>query len=347
MPEPGLSDLAVLSLAMLAAAAIAAIGARLAIAYAVRNAMLDQPGVRRSHSVATPRGGGIGIVLAMVVLLGVSLRWFPGANPTALWAMLGGLLAVAAVGWWDDHRDLSAGLRLVVHLLAGLGVSVALLGWPESGRDGLVVAVATLWVAGLVNLWNFMDGINGIATAQAAVVAMALTWLPGAAQGAWLLLGLGLSAACLGFLPFNFPRARVFLGDVGSGALGFLVAVQLLAAATVTGPGYWPLLLLLPLVFLLDAGLTLAWRVLRGRRWWRPHREHVYQWAVRRGHSHHDVTLAYTTAAVVAAIIAGMSWAFPGILAWSVLLVVALALVVTGGRLRQVWAGMARRRRTE
>src|SRR5690606_23140662 len=147
----------------------------------------------------------------------------------------------------------------------------------------------------LVNIWNFMDGIDGIAAGQALVVAGAWALLAG--QGPVLWLGLALAGGALGFLPFNFPRARVFLGDVGSGALGYGLAALLALGALGQSPATrvaW----LLPLQpFLIDGSLTLLARMVAGEAWWRPHVQHAYQcWARRRG-AHVPVTLAYASAA--------------------------------------------------
>lgn len=330
---------------VLGCAGIAALGAWLARRYALSRAMLDLPGARRSHSVPTPRGGGLGIVAATVAVLLLAIHLGPVAGSGPAWAMLGGLLAVAGVGWWDDHRDLPALLRLGVHLGAGLMVALAVLGWPGGALDALLVGLAMLWVAAMVNLWNFMDGINGIATAQAAVVALAVTWLPGALDGPWTLVALGVCAACIGFLPFNFPRARIFLGDVGSGALGFSLAVVLLVAASRSAPPQWLLLALLPAAFIVDAGMTLLQRMLLGRRWWQPHREHAYQWAVRQGHAHARVTYLYTFIGLVAAIMAFGFWNSPAGMAGLAFVAGIAGLCVLRWSTKRVWLMRMRRRR--
>lgn len=350
MPEPlpaaagGLAPVAVLGI-VLGCAGVAASGAWLARRYALSRAMLDLPGARRSHSVPTPRGGGLGIVVAVAVVVLVAIVLGPVAGPGPAWAMLGGLLAVAGVGWWDDHRHVSALLRLCVHLAAGLVVALAVLGVPAGPVDVLLLGLAVFWVAGMVNLWNFMDGINGIATAQAAVVALAVTWLPGALDGPWTLVALGLGAACIGFLPLNFPRARIFLGDVGSGALGFSLAVVLLVAASRSAPQQWLLLALLPAAFLVDAGVTLLGRIAKGRRWWKPHREHAYQWAVRQGHPHAAVTYLYTFVGLVAAIMAFVLWNSSAALAGLALVVGFAGLCVARLSMKRVWLMRVRRRR--
>ncbi len=267
--------------------ALAAAGTWLARHYALGRSLVDEPGERRSHRVATPRGGGIAIVLAMLVALLALMARAPQWVPTL--GLLGaGFVLVAAIGWIDDHRPLSPWLRLAVHALAA-----GLL-----GLAGIVAGTGGLWqvLAGcalalvLVNVWNFMDGIDGLAASQAALVAAAFALSAPAAGVAWW-LGWALCAACLGFLPFNFPRARIFLGDVGSGALGYALAVLAVFASDGGMAGAW---VLLPLSgFLVDAALTLGTRMVRGEHWWTPHVQHLYQRLARRWHGHRKVTLVY------------------------------------------------------
>ena len=262
--------------------AIALAGTWLARRYALRAALLDQPGERRSHAVATPRGGGIAIVAAVLPMFAIlCLR-----DPQARWLLMPpglGLLLVAGIGWYDDHRPLPASLRLAVH-----AVAAALLAWGlhAAGADAIAAAVAFVLALVLVNVWNFMDGIDGLAASQALLAALAYALFAGIGTGspvAWL--GVGLAAACAGFLPFNLPRARIFLGDVGSGALGYLLAVLAALAMRAGDRAHAPLLLLPLLAFAVDAALTLGRRILRRERWWEPHVQHAYQAeARRRGH---------------------------------------------------------------
>ncbi|MGO1072636.1 MraY family glycosyltransferase [Lysobacter sp. CA199] len=266
-------------------AALGAAGTWLARAYALRSKMIDEPGERRSHSVATPRGGGIAIVAAVLVAaIALGLR-FPAQAPLAL-AFAIGLVLVAAIGWVDDHRPLSPWLRLGVHVLAAAILAGAI--WQLRGDPWLALAAFVLAV-GLTNVWNFMDGINGLAASQAALVALGLAWFGGPVWG-WL--ALALLAACLGFVPFNFPRARIFMGDVGSGSIGYAIAALSALAGSGLGARAW--LLLIPLAaFMVDSSLTLLRRMRRGERWWTPHTQHAYQvWARRIGHTR--VTIAYT-----------------------------------------------------
>ncbi len=280
--------------AWIALAGIAsAAGTWLARRYALARHLLDEPGERRSHQVPTPRGGGAAIVAVMLaVAAGLLVR---ASAPEAV--LLGGfvlaLALVAGIGAWDDHRPLSPWLRLAVHGLAGALLGGAL--WWAGAPAWLVVAGALL-VPGLVNVWNFMDGINGLAASQALLCAGLFA---SGLAGDWRLLAWAAAAACLGFLPFNFPRARIFLGDVGSGALG-LVLAWLLAVLVLQRPGAWPSALAL-LPFLADAGFTLVRRMLRGEKWWQPHATHLYQRLARRHGSHVPVTLAYAGVTAVLA----------------------------------------------
>jgi len=274
-----------------------AVGAGLARGYARSRALLDHPGDRRSHSVPTPRGGGIAIAVAMLL----AAAWLAWRSPSQLPMLVGfatGLALVAAVGWLDDHRSLSAWTRLAVHVLAGVAFATG--AWLQTGSP-LVAAVALLGTVGLVNVWNFMDGIDGLAASQAILAVLVPAALAG---GAGLALGMALAASALGFLPWNFPRARLFLGDVGSGAIGF--AMGGLVAMAVAAEGTRALALsLLPLsAFLIDAGLTLATRMLRRERWWQPHVTHAFQRAARR-HGHVAVTRGF---AAWTGLVAAVAW---------------------------------------
>lgn len=269
---------------------MAFIGTWLALRYALWRDLVDHPGERRSHGIATPRGGGAAIVLAVLVAAAVLSLRRPELG-VFLGTFAGGLFLVAVVGLVDDHRPLSPWLRLGVHAIAGLLLGLGLL--HETGQWPLAV-IALVAAMVLTNVWNFMDGINGLATSQAVLVSAAIA----AAAHAWggsaalVWLSLAMSAACLGFLPYNFPGARIFLGDVGSGALGFVIAALAVLPLMQTKNLSW--MVLFPLsAFLVDASLTLLRRMIRREAWWKPHTQHAYQvWARRAGHS--KVTLAYS-----------------------------------------------------
>lgn len=274
----------------------------LALRYARRRGLLDQPGERRSHAVATPRGGGISITVVLLAAI-LAVGWlYPGLR-LVLQAGALGLVLVATVGWIDDHRPLSARVRLLAHGLSAALLAAALL---VSGHGPLVAAIAFAAVLVLVNVWNFMDGINGLAASQAAIAAFAYAVLTGTGTPAWA-LGLALAGACCGFLPYNFPRARIFLGDVGSGTLGhvlaLLVVLVMLVPAERIAPSSWPLLALPLATFLVDAALTLGRRILRREAWWQPHVQHAYQVWSRTLGRHAPVTMLYAAWSIVAAAI--------------------------------------------
>lgn len=213
------------------------------------------------------------------------------------------LLIVAGVGWLDDKSGLSAPLRFGAHCLAALVLLAFYQPWTLLQGDpvmplNIVVAlgvcvIVLLAIVWSINLHNFMDGINGLLASQAIFV------LAVAAAMIALYVGLPLAipaliavAAIAGFLPFNFPRARIFMGDVGSGALGLLVAIAVLAMLAI--PTLDPALGLIACsAFVTDATATLLSRMLRGRRWYSAHREHLYQSLVRSGYSHAQVVGFY------------------------------------------------------
>lgn len=304
------------------------------IAYAHRRGLLDQPGRRRAHRIATPRGGGVGPVLswsaAVVLLAGLGA----GGWASIGW-VLAGVSAVAVIGAVDDHRPLPALPRLLVHVLAGAMVVAGVAGVPATLPAALGAVVAVGFLAALINVWNFMDGVNGIASAQAALIA-ALLSLAAGLQGA---TGLSAAAAalalgCVGFLPFNLPVARVFLGDVGSYGLGLAIGALLLAGWV---QGLWPLLALvaLPSAFLIDAGCTLLLRMAAGRRWYTAHRSHLYQWLARRGWPHSRIALVYLLWTLLSAVCV-----LPGVLPEAGRWTLGLLLMAVGVAL---WLGARRR----
>ncbi len=266
-------------------AAWAATGAALRILSA--RAILDHPNERSSHVTPTPRGAGLAVV--GVVLMAWSLLSVLTGRMGLHWPVFTAALAIAAISWRDDLRGLPALPRLAAQALA---VAVGMTALPGEGPifqgllpaplDTAVAALGWLW---FINLFNFMDGIDGISGIQATAVGggLFLVALIGGWQNEAGLYGLIVAAAALGFLPWNWHPARIFLGDVGSVTLGYLIGWLLLGAAA---EGYWAVALLLPLYYLADATLTLFSRLRRREPVWRAHRKHYYQRAIRRGLSH-------------------------------------------------------------
>lgn len=274
----------------------------LSLLYARRANLIDMPGQRRSHDVPTPRGGGIGIVVAVLAGLSGAGILFPGVNFPLL--LIIAIAMVALTGWIDDHQPLPVWARLLVHFLAALIWLAPLIGaalFPARDLDitstqtmilAAVLVFACVWS---INLHNFMDGIDGLLAMQAMFVLCALGIVclhgPGHIHALQIFLWV---AAIVGFLPFNFPRPRLFMGDVGSGAIGLLIAVaaiwQFSTPGTAAASG-----LVAASAFVVDSSCTLGSRMLRGRRWYRAHREHLYQWLVRTGLSHVQVVTWYMT----------------------------------------------------
>ena len=264
---------------------------RIAISYAHRRGMLDAPGRRRSHTMPTPRGGGIGIVLGALVGMPAALLLLPvspGAATTAAFTVA--VIAVAAIGWLDDHGSLPIRPRLLIQLVATLLFCVAVASQTASLLWAVPLLLAGVWC---INLHNFMDGIDGLAAQQAmffGAASAALAWAAGspAIAGA----ALAMTAASVGFWWFNRSPARIFMGDVGSGTLGFMVFALTATLWVFQTDLLWPALIFSS-AFVIDATLTLLVRMLRGARWYTPHREHLYQWLVRRGAPHRTVAAGY------------------------------------------------------
>lgn len=277
--------------AFMASVALAALARR----YALARSLLDVPNERSSHSVPTPRGGGLAI--ATVVLIGLLILAIAGeVGPRLAAALGGGGALVSFVGWLDDRRGLPASVRLIVHVAAAAWTVAWLRGMPDltvgAGAAHLGLGGALLAMLGIVwltNLYNFMDGIDGIAAAEAVTVGLAGALLLDGREPSLALVAVLVAAAAAGFLVWNWPPAQLFMGDVGSGFLGFLFAGLALASENA---GALPALLWLVLLgpFFIDATVTLLRRMARGERWQAAHRSHAYQRAVQAGWSHLRVT---------------------------------------------------------
>jgi len=295
----------------------------LATWYAGRSGLVDQPGSRHSHRRATPRGGGAGMIAAF---LAASLGFAAWAVPPE-WRICAapGLVAVALLGWWDDHRSLPVAPRLLVQLAVSAWLLVCIHHSVPGTSPALLLAGA-VFVVWMTNLYNFMDGSNGMAGLQGVFAASAIAWLfQLAGRGDMALLALLLAGACAGFLPWNLGRARVFMGDVGSLSLGYLFAA-LLVYGVASGAFSLPAALLVMALFLADATLTLLARISRGERWYNAHRQHVYQRLIAHGWSHGRVALLYQAVNLVVVVPGiGVAVRYPA-LAWPAALMVALLL---------------------
>jgi UDP-N-acetylmuramyl pentapeptide phosphotransferase/UDP-N-acetylglucosamine-1-phosphate transferase len=272
---PSVPDLAVLAGAGGASALLIA-----AMLASGRSGALDQPNQRSLHTRPVPRSGGLGIMLAVAVGLAAARApvWLAGA--TAL---------LAAVSWLDDQKHLPIALRFGTHFVAA-AVAAWLGGLPVWPWWGLAAAV--LGMVWMTNLYNFMDGMNGLAGGMALFGFGTLALGAAAAGAAELALLAGcIAAGAAGFLLFNFDPARIFMGDVGSIPLGFLAAILgLIGMRDGHWPLWFPLLAFSP--FIVDATVTLVKRALRREKVWQAHREHYYQRLVRMGWSHRRTALA-------------------------------------------------------
>ncbi len=260
--------------------------------------LLDIPNHRSSHAYPIPRGGGLAIVTAFSI---AALALFAAdlISSNLLMALAGGWL-VAFISGWDDIKPLPIHLRLATHVLAAIWA----LAWLTPSLDyfftsdpifsgvGLFIA-AVLWLVWVTNLYNFMDGIDGLAVSQALTTALCagfLTMWSNPEEPGLALLVLALASACLGFLPWNWPPARIFMGDIGSCFLGFYFALIALLPPDQGGLPFWcwPILLA---VFICDATMTLFQRYISGQDWYLPHRSHAYQHAAQIA-GHRTTTLA-------------------------------------------------------
>lgn len=264
--------------------------------YALSRSLMDIPNARSSHSVPTPRGGGVAIVLAFTLALFMLL--FAGLMASPVFAAIAGAGAVIAIiGFMDDHGHIAARWRLLGHFAASIWLLFWMGGLPAVELFGhafdlgwLGNVLAAFYLVWLLNLYNFMDGIDGIASVEAICVCLGaclLYWVAGNVDLIWA--PLLLAAAVAGFLFWNFPPAKIFMGDAGSGFLGIVLGALSIQAAWASPDMLWCWLILLG-VFIVDATFTLFRRLLRGDKVYEAHRSHAYQYASRRFGSHLKVT---------------------------------------------------------
>ena len=244
-----------------------------------RRAILDRPVERSAHRVPVPRGGGL-VVVPAVLAAWLALALLGEAPPGTLTIAIVAA-ALAALSWRDDVAGLPIALRLAAHAIA---VAVGLAALPSGVFQGLLPPLADRAAAGLLWLWflnayNFMDGIDGITGVETAAIGLgiALVAIARPAGSDASMAALALAAGGLGFLRWNWHPAQVFMGDVGSIALGYLGGFLLLAMAA---HGLWAPAIILPLYYVADAGITMARRAFAGERFWEAHRRHFYQRAL-------------------------------------------------------------------
>ncbi len=273
------------------------LGCHAALRLATRAGMVVQPGERQSHRVATPTGGGLGLLFSLLATTAM-LQFFVSLPAFWWFGMVPGVIALAISGWLDDRRPVSSLLRLLVQLVVSLWL-VGFFCYQSSVNHFALCAgivVAMIW---LMNLYNFMDGSDGMAGFQGVFAGLAMAaLLLAAGDRAMALLALVVAAACAGFLPLNFPRARIFMGDVASVPLGFIFGAMSVYG-WFTGAISPALSILIMSVFFVDATLTLIARVFVGERWYTAHNQHVYQRLIAEGGSHSRVLFLYQSINVV------------------------------------------------
>jgi len=325
------------SLALAAVALpLSALGTGLALRYLRRRQVLDLPNERSSHSLPTPRGGGLGVVPAALL---VWLPLVPSAGELGPWLLVSvaGAMLLMLTSWLDDRHGLPAGPRFLAHAVIVAG-TLALLpegaevfqGWLPLWLDRLLAGLGWLW---FVNLFNFMDGIDGISGVEAGCLGFGIA-LVGLVAGIGELAppAVAVAAAATGFLLWNWHPAKLFLGDVGSVPLGFLLGGLLLLLAV---GGQLAAALILPAYYLADATITLVRRGLKGEKIWQAHRQHFYQRAVQGGKRHDQVALAVLAAdlaLIAAALLAAAGRVVEGTAAAVIVVAALLALLAKWAR---------------
>ena len=293
------------SAVLLASVAIAAIIAVVLLHYVLRRAssigLLDIPNDRSSHDVPVPRGAGLGIVVGVAV--STTILFFAGqVSLTILAPTMGAALLIGGIGLVDDRYDVSALVRLAMHFCAAGWALFWLFGTPIGDSDSfsaigvLLVCAAAFGSVWALNLFNFMDGIDGIALQEAIFISLsgsALLWNSGSS---WTLVLICLAAACAVVLRWNWAPAKIFLGDAGSGFIGFLLAIVALGTIEDVRLSTWTILWG---VFLVDSGVTLVTRIITGQKWYSAHRSHAYQKLSRRYKSHARVSAGVCVVNVV------------------------------------------------
>ena len=304
--------------------------------YAQKKEILDLPNPRSSHRTPIPKGGGIAIVSIFIIVLFIYAMLCPPLITKIIYTLIGGTMILAALSWEDDKGHVPALFRLAIY-----GIIVAI-GMKTLG-DKLIfqgilpfwldrTAVFFLWIW-FINLFNFMDGIDGLAGTETLCITLGMALiilLEG--YGIWIAVPhLTLAAAALGFLFINWSPAKVFMGDVGSIPLGFILGWYLLKFAA---NGYWQAAFILPLYYLMDASITLARRIIRKEKFWEAHKEHFYQQAVDiSGHTHAEVvkTIFYINMILIALSVASLHPTAPVFLAPILAIITVIAGIVLLG----------------
>lgn len=288
-PLPGLP------IAFLISAVLSYVLVRMVLRLAWRNGLLDYPGPRQSHDHPTPTGAGVAIVASIIF---ASLLSREMVESRMWWVILAGMAVLSVAGWIDDRKPLSSLLRLALQL----AVVIPLIAWVVNPVWNPGLPWLAFWafiLVGVINAYNFMDGSDGMAGFQAVFsgLVMSIIFMGTGAMDLALAAAL-LAGSCAGFLPLNFPTARIFMGDSGSVPVGWCIAGLLLLGVS-RGIISIPESFLVLILFLVDSGLTLLARVIRREQWYTAHKEHVYQRLIGHGWSHSRVLLFYQAINIV------------------------------------------------
>lgn len=267
--------------------------------YAINNNLIDVPNQRSSHSTPTPRGGGVAIVICYLLFL-IYLYFSKTIDSQIFIGFSVSSLLVAVIGFMDDHQDLSAKVRLLVHFIAA-GILVYFSGGlPDIEFAGVLFNLGWMgtvfvifFIVWMINLYNFMDGIDGLAASEIIIssTVMGLLALIYYQNTPLAYLAWGLACSAIGFLFLNFPPAKIFMGDAGSGFLGITAISLILFFGQVDQSLIWAWGIMLS-VFIVDASFTLSQRMLKKHSVSEAHRNHAYQKASRKFNSHKTVTIS-------------------------------------------------------
>lgn len=301
--------------------------------YAIDHAILDIPNQRSSHTEPTPRGGGLAIALTAVLGMLLVDASPLGSDSASVLAIAAGGSLVAAIGWFDDVRGVTPLVRIAVHLIAAV---VAVYGMGGFDRVQLGTSTVDLAFAGPVvailaivwstNLFNFMDGIDGLAAAEAISVSTAGGILLLATGSMELgIISLIVAGAAAGFMLWNWPPARLFMGDAGSGFLGFALGCLAVESEKATRVQALVWMVLMG-VFITDATVTLVRRMMRGEALYKAHRSHAYQRLVAAGWTHRRVTSTVAAFNIWLAIVCALIVAYP---TWTLSLVIGAVCFLT------------------
>lgn len=292
--------------------------------------LLDIPNDRSSHTVPTPRGGGLAIIIVLL-LAGLVSLFLPQAPIDVLVCLLLATLAFSLLGWQDDKHDLPASVRFLIQLLIAVFASGWLLwatvpGYSTSFASVALLLLSTLWIAWMANLYNFMDGIDGISAVESLILGATTSyWFAISGVASMAIICIAVAGASVGFMRWNWSPAKIFMGDVGSLALGAFFAIIAIIGTTRLDIPFLAFLILYA-VYLADSGVTLLHRIIKREKWWQAHRSHFYQRAVQSGFSHAQVSLSVMALNIIFAVLASLL--IMGIINATAAMVVTMAILM-------------------